>query len=142
MPTLATSDADILRCYDVMRELRPHIERSDFVERVREQQQDGYQLAFVEADGEVVTVAGFRIGNNLHMGRHLYVDDLVSAPGTRSRGHGTTMLTWLREQAHAAGCEWFDLDSGTHRERAHAFYFREGMTITSFHFAQRLERDV
>jgi hypothetical protein len=26
------------------------------------------------------------------------------------------------------------LDSGVQRQHAHRFYFREGMTITSFHF--------
>ncbi len=141
MPTLAISDADILRCHTVMHALRPHIARDDFVPRVREQQQEGYQLAFIEDGGDVVTVAGFRISSNLHMGRHLYVDDLVSAPAARSRGHGEAMLEWLRGQARAAGCSWLDLDSGTHRGRAHAFYFRKGMEIASFHFAQPLDTD-
>lgn len=141
MPTLATTDADILRCHTVMQALRPHVPREEFVARVREQQQDGYQLAFIEDAGEVVTVAGYRISSNLHMGRHLYIDDLVSAPGARSRGHGETMLDWLRAQARAAGCAWLDLDSGTHRGRAHAFYFREGMEIASFHFARPLDTD-
>jgi len=32
----------------------------------------------------------------------------------------------------------FTLDSGVQRNQAHKFYFREGMTITSFHFTQVL----
>jgi len=32
----------------------------------------------------------------------------------------------------------YDLDSGTQRTQAHKFYFREGMVVTSFHFAKKL----
>ncbi|MBD0336919.1 MAG: GNAT family N-acetyltransferase, partial [Cyanobacteria bacterium Co-bin13] len=31
------------------------------------------------------------------------------------------------------------LDSGVHRAEAHRFYFREGLVITSFHFAKPLQ---
>jgi hypothetical protein len=30
------------------------------------------------------------------------------------------------------------LDSGTHRQQAHKFYFREQMPITAFHFTKSL----
>ena len=49
------------------------------------------------------------------------------------------MLDWLQNYAREEGCETFSLDSGTHRQEAHAFYFRERMRVTSFHFAKKLE---
>jgi hypothetical protein len=49
------------------------------------------------------------------------------------------MLDWLQAQARKAACETFSLDSGTFRQEAHAFYFRERMRVTSFHFAKKLE---
>jgi GNAT superfamily N-acetyltransferase len=75
----------------------------------------------------------------LATGRTLYVDDLVTDETRRSRGYGKTMLDWLQKYAHEAGCAMFSLDSGTHRQEAHAFYFRERMRITSFHFAKKLK---
>ncbi len=136
----AESDEDIARCYAVMAELRPHQAEADFVPLVRHMMSEGYRLAWLEADGEVATVAGYRITTNLFMGRNLYVDDLVTPERCRSRGHGATMLRALRDIAVAAGCGHLHLDSGTQRTEAHRFYFREGLTVNSFHFATRLER--
>ena len=138
MPQIAQTDAEIARCYAVMAELRPHVKASEFVALVREMQALAYQLAYIEHEGEVVAVAGYRITRNLHMGRHLYVDDLVVRSDVRSQGHGERFIAWLREQAVAAGCRFFDLDSGTHRGRAHRFYFAHGFTIASYHFSEQL----
>jgi hypothetical protein len=49
------------------------------------------------------------------------------------------MLDWLIAYAQERGCQTFSLDSGTHRREAHAFYFRERMRVTSFHFALELK---
>jgi GNAT superfamily N-acetyltransferase len=131
---LATTDAEIMDCYPVMQALRPHIAEQQFLSTVRRQEQTGYRLAFVKARVGVVAVSGFRIGENLAWGRFLYVDDLVTAPGQRSRGHGGGLLSWLEELAAREGCGQLHLDSGIQRTDAHRFYERAGMTMTSLHF--------
>jgi hypothetical protein len=47
-------------------------------------------------------------------------------------------MRWMEELARREGCEQFHLDSGTHRLRAHRFYHRLGLAITSFHFGKKL----
>jgi len=140
---LAESDEEIARCFAVMAYLRPSLVEAEFVSRVRAQQAQGYRLAYLEGReeerGAVVAVAGFRVMEMLATGRTLYVDDLVTDATRRSRGYGKAMLGWLQEYARQAGCETFSLDSGTHRQEAHAFYFRERMRVTSFHFAKPLK---
>jgi GNAT superfamily N-acetyltransferase len=138
---LAETAAEIARCYAVMSQLRPHIVEAEFVARVEAQRKQGFQLAYGEDGGEVVVVAGFRVTEILATGRTMYVDDLVTDGARRSRGYGKAMLAWLEAMARAQGCETFSLDSGTHRQEAHAFYFREGMRVTSFHFAKKLTQD-
>ena len=135
---LAETDGEISRCFGVMAYLRPHLLEADFVGRVRAQEAQGYRLAFLEDDGVVAAVAGFRVMEVLATGRTLYVDDLVTDETLRSRGFGKAMLDWLQNFARQSGCETFSLDSGTHRQEAHAFYFRERMRVTSFHFAKKL----
>lgn len=135
---LADTEQEIARCFRVMLHLRPHLAESEFVGRIRAQQAQGFRLAFLEQDGEVRAVAGFRVMEMLASGRTLYVDDLVTDEAQRSRGCGKAMLGWLEQHAREAGCETFSLDSGTHRQEAHAFYFRERMRVTSFHFAKKL----
>ena len=135
---LAESAAEIARCLPVMLHLRPLLVADEFVGRVNAQQAQGYRLAYLEHEGAVVAVAGFRVMEMLSSGRTLYVDDLVTDPAHRSHGHGKALLDWLQGYAREAGCETFSLDSGTQRWEAHAFYFRERMRVTSFHFAKTL----
>lgn len=135
---VATTDAEIAACYPVMRELRPHIAEDQFLSRIRSQEVAGYRLAYVQGQNGVVAVAGFRVGENLAWGRFLYVDDLVTLPGYRSKGHGAELLSWLKEQAAKEGCEQVHLDSGIQRKEAHRFYEREGMNMASFHFVEKI----
>jgi GNAT superfamily N-acetyltransferase len=138
--SLAESAQDIARCYAVMANLRSHVPESEFVGRVQVQQVQGYKLAYLADADVVVAVAGFRVLETLATGRTLYVDDLVTDVEQRSRGYGKTMMEWLQAYAREADCETFSLDSGTHRHEAHAFYFRERMRVTSFHFAKKLQQ--
>ena len=68
----------------------------------------------------------------------MYVDDLVTDEANRSSGAGGALLQHLKKIAIARHCEKLVLDSGTQRTRAHAFYFREGFAISSFHFVKPL----
>ncbi len=137
---LADSPEAIARCFAVMRELRPLLASvEEFVARVQEQQVEGFRLAFLEKEGEVVTVAGFRVQHMLASDLTLYVDDLVTGEAYRSQGNGKRMLDWLIAYAREHGCDTFSLDSGTQRREAHAFYFREDMRISSFHFMLSLK---
>jgi GNAT superfamily N-acetyltransferase len=130
----AESDTDIDACYSVMAELRPHLIRSEFVERVRRLGREDYHLAHgIEAD-TVVAVAGFRFMEKLVCGPTLYIDDLVTRAAARSRGHGHELLAWLVARARERGCRWVELDSGVQRFDAHRFYSRERMAILSHHF--------
>lgn len=129
-----TGDNEISRCFGVMAQLRPHLDEPAFLERVRRQMTQGYRLA-ARLDGDrVVAVAGYRFGENLVSGRHLYVDDLVTDAAARSMGYGGELLAWLVQRAREHGCATLELDSGVQRAAAHRFYFENRMTISSFHF--------
>lgn len=138
MPKQAIGDQEIENCFEVMSELRPHLKRENFLETIRAMETEGYKLAFIEDQGKIVATAGYRIYTNLWVGKHLYVDDLVTASSGRSRGYGEEMVNWLRTKAIEADCNYFHLDSGTHRDQAHKFYFRQGFTIASYHFGEQL----
>lgn len=137
---LAISDADILACFPVYRQLRPHLVEDQFVATVHRMHATGFQLAMRMHEERVTAVAGFRIYENLHSGRIMYVDDLVTDDAARSAGHGKALMRWLIEYAKDHRCVSFELDSGTHRHGAHKFYLREGMHISDFHFALSLKK--
>jgi len=134
----ARSDAEILDCFDVMVQLRPHLRREEFVARVRVQFTEGYALAALRRAERCVAVAGYRFGTNLAWGRYLYVDDLVTDERQRSTGAGRELFDWLVREARAQDCDQFHLDSGVQRVGAHRFYLLKRMDITSHHFGLKL----
>ena len=130
---------DIEATFDVMKQLRPHLDRASYVDTITRLQATGFRLAGVKVGGRWVAVAGYRRGESLAWGPHYYVDDLVTADTDRSRGHGKTLLDWLKAAALAEGCGSLQLDSGVQRHAAHRFYLRERMDITSHHFGIALK---
>jgi GNAT superfamily N-acetyltransferase len=138
-PQNARSDEEIDMCFDVMLELRTSLQRDTFLETIRVMEKQGFHLAFLKDQGDVVALAGYRIAHNLFLGKHLYIDDLVTSKSARSKGYGETMYSWLKKEAKNAECKFIHLDSATHRGDTHRFYFRQGLTISSFHFREKLD---
>jgi GNAT superfamily N-acetyltransferase len=135
----ATTDAEILACLPVLRELRQYIGHAgDFVGQVRRQQEEGYRLMAAWQADRVVACAGFSVRENLVSGRVIHVDELVTTRSARSQGLGKRLLSALTDEARNNGCRAVVLDCGIRNARAHRFYFREGMRITSFRFALSL----
>ena len=67
---LANNEEQIRFCYQVMRQLRPHlVDEQKFVEQVRRQIQEGYHLAYLLVKSEVKALAGFRFLEFLAWGK-------------------------------------------------------------------------
>ena len=132
---LAESEADVRRICPVLLQLRPAFDNEGLVSEIKEQMKLGYHVAYVEEAGEVLCVAGFVVGMKLAWGKHIYVDDLVTAEHRRSEGAGAKMIGWLKAHARSLGCNQLHLDSGVQRFAAHRFYLREGFNIASHHFS-------
>jgi GNAT superfamily N-acetyltransferase len=133
-----TTPDELRAAWPVVRQLRPHLDEDHFVEQALRQLADGYRATVLYDAGVPRAFAGWRVQEFLVHGRHAYVDDLVTDEATRSRGHGKALLDWLKGEAKRLGCARLQLDSGTHRKDAHAFYLREGLRIESFHFGVAL----
>lgn len=139
---LSNEESALAAAYQVMVQLRPHLERcEDFVAQVRLQMGEGYRLlaAYDEA-GDIRALAGFRVMTMLFRGRQLYVDDLVTDAGARSSGFGAALFDWLVAEGRRLGCRSLHLDSGVQRFDAHRFYLRQRMAIVGHHFALPIEQ--
>ena len=133
---VAPGDERLPAVFEVMRELRTHLSLDDFRRLYEQAAPEGYRVAAVFDDGEPRAVAGYRVMTNLISGRHMYVDDLVTAERWRSHGYGRRLNEYLVDRARAEECASIQLDSGVHRGDAHRFYFREQYRVTSFHFGR------
>jgi ribosomal protein S18 acetylase RimI-like enzyme len=135
----AVGEAEIGACYDLMRQLRPHLtSQEEFVARWRRQSADGYRiLALWSEQGPnrgPRALAGYRITENLVHGKFLYVDDLVADQSERSRGYGAQLLDKLKAEARAQDCNKLVLDTGLDNYLAHRFYFRQGLLAQALRF--------
>jgi hypothetical protein len=131
------TDPELLAAAErVHRQLRPHLD--DYAGRMREVLAAGAQMAVAVEGDEVRGVTVFRVLEKTHSGRDLYCDDLVTDETRRSTGVGHALMQFMEGICRERSCDTFSLDSGAQRQQAHKFYFREGMTITSFHFDKKI----
>lgn len=121
--------------WPLVSQLRPEFDEGRFLAQIQRQIAQGCRVSVLfDADGAPRAFACWRVMEMLAVGLHVYVDDLVTDQTVRSRGHGKAMLDWLKAEARRLGCARLQLDSGTQRRDAHAFYLREGLRIEAFHF--------
>jgi GNAT superfamily N-acetyltransferase len=92
--------------------------------------------AFVAIDeGEAVGFIDLEFRRRLNFSTpQAWVPDLVVAEGSRSRGAGKALLEAALERARERGCWSLELESAVWRERAHAFYLREGLKHSAHAF--------
>ncbi|MFI3138278.1 MAG: GNAT family N-acetyltransferase [Methylococcaceae bacterium] len=141
MIKIAQTDSEIAACFPVMVQLRPHLHAEAFVPQIRELMANGYCLAYLIEAESVVSVAGFKLDQNLFAGKHLYVEDLVTCERNRSKGYGERMMAWLTAYAQNHHCAVIHLDSGVQRHGAHRFYLKQRLNIVCYHFLARLDTD-
>lgn len=137
---IAEDEALLAECFPVMRQLRPNLANARaFLAQIRRQQAQGYRLACLIDNRRVAACAGFRLRESLASGRHLLIDDLVTAEDLRAHGYGDTLFEWLIAEARRENCVQIQVDSGLTRTGAHRFYFRKNMAISGFRFTLRLD---
>lgn len=135
---LATTQQEIIACFAVVSELRPHLSLDDFiplVERMRENH--SYELAYLDDDG-IKAVAGIRMAEWLYTGKYLEIEDLITTAAERSKGYGAMLFDWIANYARDKGCIQLRLVSGVQRIDAHRFYLNKGMKFEAKYFSLNL----
>ncbi len=127
----AETEPDLVACFPVMRELRPHLaDAREFLSRVQRQFAEGYRLLAAWQDAQPLGLAGYRVQENLIRGRFCYVDDLVVAASARRGQIGARLLDAVGSEARALGITRLVLDTAIDNALGQRFYFRYGMLPT------------
>ena len=97
--------------------------------------------AFVAVDGErIIGFIDLEFRPRLNFETpQAWVPDLIVAADARGRGAGRALLLRAVEESRARGAWGITLESAEWRERAHAFYRREGMTDAGRSFSMSLD---
>lgn len=128
------TDAEIMMTFDMMHQLRPHVNEDQYLPLIRTIEGQGGRLIAAMQDGVSVGCSLFRQETRLFTGPLIYVDDLVADENTRSKGVAHALLAWIEKEAKTLSIKNIALDTGVQRGEAHKFYFREGFQVTSFNF--------
>lgn len=137
---VAQTDQEIADCYPVMAELRPHLQRRDFLPVVKRLTEiAGFRLVYL-ADNGLKAVAGYRVSEWLAGGKYLEIEDLVAKDSERSKGYGGELFDWLVAHARELGCSQIRLVSRVSRVDAHRFYLRKGMRLEAHYFSMDIRQ--
>ncbi len=130
MPTLEIvelrSEDEFREAFPTIRELHDELDEKKYMGLLAEMRPHGYRLFAMRDSGEIVAVVGAQVLTNLYYERHLYVYDLVTTAGTRSKGYGQALLEHVEDVARREGCKCVALACGREREDALRFYERLG----------------
>ncbi|HMX78878.1 MAG TPA: GNAT family N-acetyltransferase [Ferruginibacter sp.] len=133
----ASTNEQLLLCYGVMKELRPHHTAETFMETIRQMFGEGYQLWYIEDEGKAMCAAGFRITTTFYDGPIIDFDDFVTREDARKKGYAARLFDKLVDIAATNKIKTIHLNSAHHRYDAHRFYLNKKMKIIAHHF--RLE---
>jgi GNAT superfamily N-acetyltransferase len=135
---IAKSDNDINKCWEVIKQLRPHLNKEDFLSVIKEMISEGYILAFIEKGEKAVAAIGFRYLQFLYIGKHYYIDDLSTLENEQGKGYAGVLLDFVFDLAKEKGFKAVTLDSGYQRNKAHRLYLNKGFTLNSHHFVKQI----
>lgn len=130
----AKTKEDLLKCFEVMKELRPHHDPESFLEVMEEMKKEGYLLLYFEDEDRVVCVAGFRFTTTLYDGLIIDFDDFVTLAAARNKGYAGYMFDHLVSIAKERSIKTIHLNSSHLRYDAHRFYLNKKMKIMAHHF--------
>lgn len=134
-----TTDAEFRAAWEVMSELRDHLDEETYMQRALKMRETGYRLIAALEGGRIVALAGIGSEMNLYYGRYLWVYDLVTSEASRSKGHGLALLAFVEDLARQEDCDVLALSSGLHRIDAHRFYLDKAkMDKRSYTFVKDL----
>jgi GNAT superfamily N-acetyltransferase len=90
-------------------------------------------------EGDIpVGISGIWIGNKLWCGKYCEIDHVVVRSSHRSQGIGKLLFDFMKRMAKEEGCLSLGLDSFTHNQKSHKFFFKEGFAIEGYHFVHEL----
>lgn len=107
--------------FEVIRELRGHLDLAEYLARVGRQRAAGYELVGAFEGERILGVLGMRPMEMLSRGKFLHVDDLVTTEAARRGGVGRALLAFAENDAWLRGLTAVFLDS---RPEAVGFYER------------------
>lgn len=135
------SEEEIKYCYKILHQIREDLSENDFMQKIAMQIKNGYKVAYVLEEKQIICVAGFTVGHKLRWGKHIYIDDFVTDKSVKATDAAKALLDFIKIYAIQQKCKSIHLDSSVDRYDAHKFYLSQDMKIDSHHFSYTIPQD-
>jgi GNAT superfamily N-acetyltransferase len=122
----ASSKEEFLKCREVISELRPGLSEDRYLTLMLYMLDEGYKLLYIEEEGRVLSVCGYRPMTLLSLGRTLMIDDLCTLPGFRRKGYGHALLHRVLADARADEIQSIHLFMPYQSHEGQRFLLQEG----------------
>ncbi|MFB6468759.1 GNAT family N-acetyltransferase [Cytobacillus sp. Hz8] len=134
------TEEEFMDGFSIMKELRTHLNLREYSTLLQEMKKEGYQMFALYDKGEIRAVTGICLRTNFYNGKHVFVYDLVTKAGMRSKGYGAELLHFIEEYGANHGASIIELTSGLQRMDAHRFYEKKmNFARTSFAFKKMIK---
>ena len=133
METRLVRAEDMQAAYELMCELEEEALDAQAFRRIYEADllNPDSPCLIAEENGDVAGFLHLRMEEQLHHCEKIAeIMELMVRSGVRSRGVGALLFQAAVQMARERGCAGIELASNRKRERAHAFYMRQGMRMT------------
>ena len=134
------SKEEILACHHVITEMYPSLDVNDYSQQLDQMLPHNYFQIGAYQGGDCIGISGAWIGNKLWCGKYLEVDHIIVCSKHQSSGVGGLLLDFLKRMAQEENCASLGLDSFTHNNKSHKFFFKQGFEIKGFHFVHVLDQ--
>ncbi len=130
---------DLRAAFLLLKELRPHIDETVFFDiYAKAVKADRYSFIGLYSSDKLIAIMGYRFLYDYVHGKHIYIDDLVTAVSERSQGHGAKLLKYAEDLALRNGCKQLRLCTGTENESGKKFYEKNGWNLRAVVYKKRL----
>ena len=134
------SDQQLQDAFLILKELRPHLSYENFLKIYKSAQTEGqYSILGLFVEQDLVAIMGYRYIHDFVRGKHLYIDDLVTAEKYRSKGFGAVLLKRAEEISKQNSCTTLRLCTGIENESAKKFYERESWKLRAIVYTKKNE---
>ncbi|GGD37762.1 hypothetical protein GCM10012288_09800 [Malaciobacter pacificus] len=132
------SEEEIKYCYNLLHQIRTDMSENDFLTTISEQLKNGYKVAYVINNNQIICVVGFTISKNLSRGKHIQIEDFVTTKNKEAETAAKALLDFIKIFAKQQECKSIHIDSNVDRHSAHKFYLSQDFQIESHHFSFKL----
>ena len=133
---LAT-DTEIKDSFKIMSQIYQDLGEYDYVTHVLNAITDGYKLAAVYKNKEIIAVVGITVGDNMQYGKVVRVEDFMICRKNRGIGAGKMLLKWVDWQALKFKTDIILSNLGSERKESHKIFLREGFFIEGIIFCKK-----